>query len=158
MTDTTHVPASANPCEAWQIEAAHRARLAAEARIVNRAAIFAALADAGITTVTLHFDGYGDSGQIEDVTAFAGDQSKALPSVSVEMAKAIWDGSGLERQHMSLSQAIESLAYDCLESTHSGWEDGDGGYGDFVFDVAAQTIKLDYDERYVAIENYQHDF
>lgn len=74
------------------------------------------------------------------------------------MAKAIWDGSGLERQHMSLSQAIESLAYDCLESTHSGWENNDGGYGDFVFDVAAQTIKLDYDERYVAIENYQHDF
>ncbi len=37
---------------------------------------------------------------------------------------------------MSVRDAIERLAYDFLEETHDGWENSDGAYGDFIFDVA----------------------
>src|SRR3546814_11115088 len=49
----------------------------------NKARLFACLASAGITLVTVTFDGYGDSGQIEDVAAFIGAQPAELPGGTV---------------------------------------------------------------------------
>ena len=46
----------------------------------NKAALFDALGAAGITTVTVTFDGYGDSGQIEEITAQQGDRVVDLPA------------------------------------------------------------------------------
>jgi hypothetical protein len=54
--------------------------------------------------------------------------------------------------------SIERLAYHLLERTHCGWENNDGAYGDFTFDVAERTITLDYNERYTASEYSQHVF
>ena len=54
-------------------------RLDAELRPANKAAVFDALTAAGLTIVTVRFDGYGDSGQIEDIEAKAGDDVVALP-------------------------------------------------------------------------------
>ena len=59
---------------------------------------------------------------------------------------------------MSISDAVESLAYDVLEKTHCGWENGDGAYGDVIFDVAEGAITLDYNERFTASENHTHTF
>ena len=53
---------------------------------------------------------------------------------------------------------IEQLACDFLEDTHSGWENNDGGFGTFTFDVAQRSITLDYDERYTETNNYVHEF
>jgi hypothetical protein len=41
------------------------------------------------------------------------------------------------------------MAYDLLEQTHSGWEDGDGAFGRFVFAFADHSITLEFNERYV---------
>ena len=49
---------------------------------------------------------------------------------------------------MSLADAIEKLIFDFLGSAHDGWEDNDGAYGEFTFDVVDRTIRLDYNERY----------
>src|SRR3546814_11671667 len=53
----------------------------------NKARLFACLASAGITLVTVTFDGYGDSGQIEDVAAFIGDQPAELPGGTVDVMR-----------------------------------------------------------------------
>ncbi len=50
------------------------------------------------------------------------------------------------------------LAYDFLEETHDGWENSDGAYGDFIFDVAERTITLDYNERHMESDYSQHVF
>jgi hypothetical protein len=42
--------------------------------------------------------------------------------------------------------------------THDGWENSDGAYGDFTFDIAERTITLDYNERYMQSEYSQHLF
>jgi hypothetical protein len=44
-------------------------RLAEQALPANKAALFDALAAAGITSVVVTFDGYADSGQIESLEA-----------------------------------------------------------------------------------------
>ena len=124
----------------------------------NKAALFDALGAAGITTVTVTFDGYGDSGQIEDVTAQGGNQVVDLPASQVSLSSAIWNSDAVSTAPMEIAAAIEQLCYDCLQHSHPGWENNDGASGDFVFDVAARTITLDYSERYTATQSYSHDF
>src|SRR3546814_8788597 len=120
--------------------------------------LFACLASAGITLVTVTFDGYGDSGQIEDVAAFIGDQPAELPGGTVDVMRLDHGADQPVANHLSPSEAIEDLAYDLLRQTHCGWENNDGAYGEFTFDVTAGTITLDYNERYTASETYAHEW
>ena len=142
MTDTTETP-SATPAE--------------DSRAHNKNLIFAALADAGIHIVTVEFDGYGDSGQIEGVTAAgAGDQKIPLPSSrKVQLASPVPGNPPVE---MTLQEAIETLAYDYLEESHFGWENNDGAFGTFVFNIADRTITLEHNERYTEVDTTTHEF
>ena len=124
----------------------------------NKAAVLDALDAAGITTVTVTFDGYGDSGQIEEITAQQGDQVVDMPAGQVSLWSAIWNADAVSTTCMEIEAAVEQLCYDLLRQSHAGWENNDGAYGDFVFDVAARTITLDYAERYTATQSYSHDF
>lgn len=131
---------------------------AGELAATNKSALFAVLTDAGITTVTVQFDGYGDSGQVEEIAAHSGDKAAELPDATVEIASAVWGSDEVRRQSCSITEAVETMAYDFLGQTHGGWENNDGAYGEFTFDVAGGTISLDYNERYTATESYSHAF
>ena len=128
-----------------------------ECRPANIAALFDALAATGVATVIVTFDGYGDSGQIESIDAGNAEGVTPLPSVEIALAQP---GKGDVTDHVStpIEQAIEELAYDLLRDTHAGWENNDGAFGEFTFDVAARTISLDHNERYTAIESYSHEW
>lgn len=135
----------------WEAEAA-------ELIPENKARLFACLASTGITLVTVTFDGYGDSGQIEDIAAFIGDQQADLPGGTVEV-KTLHHGADRPVANChSASEAIENLAYDLLCQTHCGWENNDGAYGEFTFDLTAGTITLDYNERFTSSKNYAHEW
>ncbi|MFC7706189.1 DUF6878 family protein [Plastorhodobacter daqingensis] len=133
-------------------------RRKAELLPANKDALFDALATAGVTSVIVTFDGSGDSGQIEDIQAYAGDEGADLPEVEIIIASPAWGDPGFAAATMTVEQAIEQLAYDFLSSTHGGWEINDGAYGEFVFDVAKRTISLDFNERYTASAYYGHEF
>jgi hypothetical protein len=134
------------------------AKLAESIRPENKATLFDALAQAGITSVEVTFDGFGDSGQIEDVIAKTGDTEVALPKNSIELAQAEWGNPEIVRATHPLKEAIEQLAYDFLRETHDGWENNEGAFGDFFFDVAGRTITLNYNERFEDSEYTQHVF
>jgi hypothetical protein len=125
------------------------ARRVAEARPAIKAVLFDALARAGITSVIVTFDGYGDSGQIEQVEIRAGDDVLAeLPPDQIEFVEPVrGDPDESERSTQTVSDAIETLVYAFLEETHDGWENDDGAYGDVTFDVGNRTITLNYNER-----------
>jgi hypothetical protein len=142
MTDTIETPA-ATP--------------AADFRARNKAIVFAALAKAGIRRVTVDYDGSGDSGQIENVEAWdPGDERMAFPSgTMVHLASETADQFLPE----SLEAAVETLAWDYLEiSVGWGWENNDGAFGTFVFDVPARTLTLEHNERYTEFNTTTHDF
>ena len=124
----------------------------------NKNTLFDALAAAGITSVLVHFDGCGDSGQIEDIDAVAGDQPRDLPAVELEIAHVHWGHPQIDRTTCAIRDAIERLAYDFLEQTHGGWENNEGAYGEFTFNVADRTITLEYNERFESSEYTQHIF
>lgn len=154
------IPAPVPPIDVETIMArwAAHAQRAAELHPVNKASLFAALVAAGITRVTVRFDGSGDSGQIEDIEVLAGEEAIALPTTTVEIAMLDYHQEVPEILSQPLRDAIETLSYAFLQETHAGWENNEGGYGDFLFDVAAGTITLDYNERIETSENYSHEF
>lgn len=129
-------------------------------RIATRqqAAVFDALATAGVTHVLVSFDGYGDSGQIEHIEFKAGDAVVAAPQAQIEIVRAKWGQDEPERAATSMADAIEQLIYDILNAAYGGWEDNEGSFGEFIFDVAGRTITLDYNERYIESANHQQVF
>lgn len=158
MTNAQPTLVPASDFTTWDQKEREHARMADELLPANKTALFDALAAAGIEIVTVVFDGYGDSGQIENIEAKAGDEIIALPPGQIEIACPIWGSSEIERQTQSVREAIETLAYAFLAQTHGGWENNDGAYGDFTFDVAQRTITLDYNERRMESDYSQHVF
>lgn len=159
MTDNNPTPVPGFDPTSWLAQEQARDRLRASIRPENKAALLEALAQVGITTVLVEFDGYNDSGQIQDISAHAGpDLAVRLPKGSVEIAKVEYGGLDILRRTLSVKEAIEHLVYNLLEETHGGWENNEGAYGDFLFDVAARTITLNYNERIETSEYTQHVF
>lgn len=142
----------------WLAQEAARASLHARLIPVNKRALFEAMIAGSVTRVEVSFDGYGDSGQVENVTAQAGDAVVDLPQREVILARALSGKAEPERQTSSLADAIEQLVYDLLEETHGGWENDVGAFGDVIFDAATQSITLDYNERFESSEYSQHVF
>lgn len=159
MSDDANNTPTPNPQPSdWEATDRANAQLQAKLFDLNKAAVFNALALASITHVVVTFDGYGDSGQIENIEVRNGDNQIAMPDALIEIAEAVWGEAEPRLSSVSLAAAVESLVYDVLEQTHGGWENDDGAYGDVTFDVEERTITLDYNERYTSCENFTHTF
>jgi hypothetical protein len=132
--------------------------LRAKANEINKAVLFDALASTSITSIHVEFDGYGDSGQINGVSAFAGDQPADLPATKLTLQQLRWGQTDATPSDLTLEAAIEALCYDYLEQTHDGWENNDGGYGEFCIDVAKRSIELEFNGRFTDTWTDNHTF
>ena len=54
-----------------------------KANLLNKAVVFDALVAAGITRLTIEFDGEGDSGQLNGVAAYSGETTATLPPTPI---------------------------------------------------------------------------
>lgn len=158
MTDCEPAPVPALDVAAWDEKERQHSSRADELLPENKTVLFDALAAANITVVVVTFDGYGDSGQIENIEAKAGDEVVTLPPGAIEIARPVWGSKDIDRQSLSIHDALEVLVYSFLGQTHDGWENSDGAYGDFTFDVADRTITLDYNERRMESDYSQRVF
>ena len=136
----------------WEEQQRRRRELADKAFDTNRVVLFNALTAAGITEVVVEFDGEGDQGQIEDITAQDASGIVALPDARIEILTPAHDGSGMDCTAETVGEAIETLCYAVLSQHHGGWEINDGSYGLFAFDTAKRTIELTHNERYIAVD------
>lgn len=158
MTDATPTP-DFNALFARATAEYHaRCERRAACRPANKTALFDALAKAGITTVTVTFDGAGDSGQIDAIRASTGSADVPLPEATIKFVQRGQDGASRIDRCLDVKDAIEELVYDALEEAHGSWCNDDGAYGEFIFDVAKRTISLDYNERYTLTDHYHHEF
>ncbi|CAM4185078.1 hypothetical protein NOLU111490_11795 [Novosphingobium lubricantis] len=163
---TTDQPASPEPNiapyrfdhEAWLIEVDTRRAEFVEEMAALKISLFDTLASQGIVRVTVNFDGCGDSGQIEDIIAFDEHGQVELKGLVLPASDSGPDGIPDTEAPEPIEDAIESLAYDLLESEHGGWENNDGAYGEFTFDVATRKITLEHNERFTSSELYTHEW
>lgn len=128
-----------------------------EATRQNKTVVFDALAAAGITGVTVEFDGYGDEGQIQDISSYSGESVAELPTTSVTFhdVTRVWRARHEEIiekvEQRPIAQAIGDLCYAYLEQRHGGWEINDGSFGHFEFAVAPRTISLEINQRETSV-------
>lgn len=146
---------------AYEARVERGAKLKAEILPHNKGVLFDALATAGIATVTIDFDGYGDSGSFQEATAFSAENAEIqlpIADITVKTVAFETDTVGVKDKVTTARDFLEALASDFLEETHSGWEDGEGAYGLFRFSLADRTITLEYNERYVDSHFHEHEF
>ena len=140
------------------MERYRRERAAAAAANANRRAlVFDALEAAGVTCLTVDFDGEGDGGQLEDVVALAGEQLVELPTTPIVTQVPAADPGLLTSPDQSLRATVEDLCYEYLEEKEGGWENNDGAYGEFRFDVTERTIELEFNARFTDVNTDIHN-
>jgi hypothetical protein len=98
----------------------------------SKAAILAdcdKLAEAGVTFVAVHFDGYGDDGATEEVKCFNSDYY------------AYAENEAVDYEALHLQEHFDTLV-------PFGYENDCGGFGDVVLDVAARKITVERNDRF----------
>jgi hypothetical protein len=144
--------------------------VASQANQANKAAVFDALAAAGITYVEVTFDGYGDSGQSESIIAYSGNKlpedehtdweinDDAIAEIPKAVRVVLRSNEDNSTTDAGLPEAIEALCYALLEDRHAGWEINDGSFGTFWFHVPRRAIRLEFSGRYTEIETSTDTF
>ncbi len=135
-------------------QAERAARADAELQHLKQAVIVP-LRQAGIARVEIRFDGYGDSGAIEEIVCRdATGEALACPDIAIEIRPGDTSDESGEVRHEPLRAALESLGYLALERHHPGWEINDGATGELDIDVAAASFMLECSLRYTATEDH----
>ena len=119
----------------------------------NKEAVFTALAEGGITKIEVEFDGGGDDGQLDDLNVLSGETRVPLPASQVALLVPVRDYLRAEIKLVPLREAVEELLYGLLNVHARGWEINDGSFGEFVLDVEAKTITLDFNIRISDVES-----
>lgn len=118
-------------------------------------AVIPFLREAGIVTVEVRFDGYGDSGAVEECTCIDGTGKQVpCPEVIVEEERDDGPGDAAPQRQVTLYSALEELTYFALERHHPGWEDNEGAVGTLEIDVAAESFTLDCKVRYIEYDDH----
>ena len=111
---------------------------AAERDVENkevRAVLLAQLRTLGVTEVTAEYEGYGDSGNVEDITLQP--SGIALPT--------------------DLSSQLDEFAWAFAYQQHPGFENNEGGYGTLTWDLTKDSIDLDHADRFVDSTHSYHE-
>lgn len=111
-----------------------------EADSLNLAAVFDALAGAGIEAVHGEFDGCSDSGQIEELYAVAGGQTVELPSGPLTHIYCEPRRKTGKARLVKFKWALEYVLLQRLDNVLAGWELDMGSCGDFCFDVEKRQL------------------
>jgi hypothetical protein len=99
------------------------------------------LKEAGVAIVCINYDGCGDSGQIESVT-YIDAQGK---SFNLASQVTITEGQ------------LMDLFYDLTQARHPGWENNDGAFGEFTWNLAADTLGHSHSDRFTDYDTTEHE-
>ena len=109
--------------------------------------------------MTVTFNGGGDEGQIQEIHAVdAVNMRIKLPQTTILAREVDFERMAVTEKSTSVHDLLETLTYKFLDEEHSGWGDGEGGFGNIVFTAADQSIRMEFNERYVETNYYEHQF
>ena len=121
-----------NDFYAQMLEAQQRA---AEQRVVTRVALLSELRAVGVTKIEVQYEGYGDSGNIEDVVV-----TPDTISLSEE-----------------LRRRVEDFGWDFAYALSPGFENNEGGYGEMTWSLEADKIDVSHSNRYIETKTTEHE-
>lgn len=129
--------------------------LSAQERMArNKKSLLDALKRAGAVRATVGYSGGGDEGFANEAAGFGADStpvdlSDSL-SVFIEHSHFLngqWQ-SAVVQEERPLDDALSDFAMEAVEGRHGGWENGDGGAGEVVFDCASEQVRIEHNDYY----------
>lgn len=126
----------------------------------TKAALMPVLRDLNIKYVLVHYTGYGDSGQIEEVCCY-GERDTA--------PEDYWDDKGKidtpdvvvtlpTETGKKLKDVLEEFGWQAAYSSNPGFENNEGGQGDVVIDVMEDTVTIEHDTNILTVEHSTSEF
>ena len=117
--------------------------------------IFEQLRAAEASSITISFNGSGDSGSIESVDIYNADNQRMQIDLTViyPEEKSSWvDDKWItetEEKEMPIADALEAYCYDELQKTEIDWYNNDGGFGQMTINLDDKVkIELEVNTRY----------
>lgn len=132
-------------------------RLKRETRSEDRATVMAALKACGITKVVMRYDGYGDSGGVEECVVEGGQGQESL-TTPIQTTLVDWSSGEKTIHAVTLRDVLGTLAMQYVAADHAGWENNEGGSGNVAFDPVADTITVSHTENYTVHKNFMHTY
>ncbi len=122
-----------------------------EAQQQRKNAVFAALADLGVTSVTAHFNGFECDGDIMRV--------QATPTHDLNSTTVILTADEEESapMTMTLHDAIEQLSRDALRKTLPEWDENNGSHGTITINIKKERITINANTRYLRTKKTTHE-
>ena len=117
---------------AQMLEAQKRA---AEERVETRAALLSELRALGVTSIEVQYEGYGDSGNVEDVV------------VAPDTFSLTED----------LRRRLEDFGWDFAYALSPGFENNEGGYGELTWSLETDKIDVSHSNRYIETDTTEHE-
>jgi hypothetical protein len=108
---------------------------AAEQRVETRAALLTELRALGVTSIEVQYEGYGDSGNVEDVVV-------TPDTISLTEDLRRW---------------VEDFGWDFAYALSPGFENNEGGYGELTWSLEADKINVSHSNRYVETNTTEHE-
>ena len=110
-------------------------RRAAEQRVETRASLLCQLRALGVRSIEVQYEGYGDSGNVEDVVV-------APDTVTLTD---------------ELRRRVEDFGWDFAYALSPGFENNEGGYGELTWAIEADKIDVSHSNRYIETETTEHE-
>jgi hypothetical protein len=110
----------------------------------------ALLDEAGYSAVGITYDGYGDSGDFEEVTLYKGDGEGRAP-----VAEFSYRGGDPPADVGCLVDWLADIVEADLEARHPGWEINEGSYGSAMVELGPR-LRRSFEHR-TRIEEYEED-
>lgn len=137
----------------------------------NKKIIWTAMMVAGVGSISLTFNGEGDSGGIEYVSAYRESTIEAeddegtlidLPNITISYEDLEYvletDRYVPSAKSLDLRDAVVELGMDVINIHSPGWENNDGAYGTIIINPAKELIRLFHNTRIMEIAISEKDF
>lgn len=134
---------------------------------ISRDVLMSELARLGVKKAIVEYSGSGDSGQIDSIDLF--DDDSAEPNKLLEMVTNIkiksrhgtWESGEWKvtekEEFATVQNALDEFCNQAIDERHGGFENNDGGQGEFVFDVDSNTIKYEHSDNIIVRETSEHN-
>lgn len=116
---------------------------------INKRTILDAMANAGIKSVVMTYEGNGDEGQFNDISIEGGNDLASNVTVELVVDTSVFDLENRQWHHSNkvvskdFVDALEVFVEDLIEQYHSGYESGDGGGGSVTMSSESDTVTYD---------------
>lgn len=119
--------------------------------INSKAAFLEALKTLGVVSVQAEYNGSGDEGQIDTITAMTTDNTE------VDLRKHKVAASGYDRP-VTLDDLIGDFAWNAVQHFHSGFHNGEGGFGTLTIHVETGKVEISHDDNVIETVHSENAF